>query len=81
MSSPLLETTCFRSTRASAQKLSPRIGLYNCFLKVWNSIRLNQDTAPQPKSQADRSLEAITSASASGFPSGFRRGFLDTAGR
>ena len=42
------------------QKLSPRIGLYNCFLKVWNSIRLNQDTAPQPKSQADRSLEAIT---------------------
>lgn len=42
------------------QDLSPRIGLYNCFLKVWNSIRLNQDTAPQPKSQADRSLEAIT---------------------
>jgi DNA-directed RNA polymerase specialized sigma24 family protein len=42
------------------QKLSPRIGLYNSFLKVWNSIRLNQDTAPQPKSQADRSLEAIT---------------------
>lgn len=42
------------------QNLSPRIGLYNCFLKVWNSIRLNQDTVPQPKSQADRSLEAIT---------------------
>ena len=40
--------------------LTPRIGLYNCFLKVWNSIRLNQDTAPVAKSQADRSLEAIT---------------------
>ena len=40
--------------------LTPRIGLYNCFLKVWNSIRLNQDTAPAAKSQADRSLEAIT---------------------
>jgi DNA-directed RNA polymerase specialized sigma24 family protein len=42
--------------------LTPRIGLYNCFLKVWNSIRLNQDAsgAPAAKSQADRSLEAIT---------------------
>jgi len=40
--------------------LSARIGLYHCFLKVWNSIRLNQDATPVAKSQADRSLEAIT---------------------
>lgn len=36
-----------------------RVGLYKCFLKVWNSISLNRD-AVAPKTQADRSLEAIT---------------------
>jgi DNA-directed RNA polymerase specialized sigma24 family protein len=36
-----------------------RVGLYKCFLKVWNSVSLNRDP-PQPKTQADRSLEAIT---------------------
>ena len=36
-----------------------RAGLYKCFLKVWNSIRLNRDNVT-PKTQADRSLEAIT---------------------
>jgi DNA-directed RNA polymerase specialized sigma24 family protein/CheY-like chemotaxis protein len=44
----------------------PRVGLYRCFLKVWNSVALN--TAPDnadadamaSKSQADHSLEAIT---------------------
>lgn len=36
-----------------------RVGLYKCFLKVWNSISLNQD-AGVLKTQADRSLEAIT---------------------
>ncbi|MBN8910773.1 MAG: response regulator [Rhizobiales bacterium] len=36
-----------------------RVGLYKCFLKVWNSISLNRDE-PAPKTQADRSLDAIT---------------------
>jgi DNA-directed RNA polymerase specialized sigma24 family protein len=36
-----------------------RIGLYKCFLKVWNSISVNR-AAAVPKTQADRSLEAIT---------------------
>ena len=36
-----------------------RVGLYKCFLKVWNSISINQE-ASAPKTQADRSLEAIT---------------------
>lgn len=36
-----------------------RVGLYKCFLKVWNSVRINQEAAA-PKSQADLSLEAIT---------------------
>ncbi|WP_333793463.1 response regulator [Hyphomicrobium sp.] len=36
-----------------------RVGLYRCFLRVWNSISLNRDSIA-PKSQADRSLEAIT---------------------
>ncbi|MCC7250553.1 response regulator [Hyphomicrobium sp.] len=36
-----------------------RVGLYKCFLKVWNSISLNRDDIA-PKTQADRSLEAIT---------------------
>ena len=36
-----------------------RVGLYKCFLKVWNSISINQEPAA-PKTQADRSLEAIT---------------------
>ncbi len=36
-----------------------RIGLYKCFLKVWNSVSLNRQPA-EPKTQADRSLEAIT---------------------
>jgi DNA-directed RNA polymerase specialized sigma24 family protein len=38
----------------------PRIGLYNCFLKVWNSVTLNQAAEPGLKSQADLSLGAIT---------------------
>lgn len=38
----------------------PRVGLYGCFLKVWDSIGVNHATAGAPKSQADRSLEAIT---------------------
>lgn len=36
-----------------------RVGLYSCFLKVWNSISINQEPV-MPKTQADRSLEAIT---------------------
>ena len=36
-----------------------RVGLYKCFLKVWNSISINQEPTV-PKTQADRSLEAIT---------------------
>jgi CheY-like chemotaxis protein len=43
-----------------------RVGLYKCFLKVWNSISLNQ-TASAPKTQADRSLEAITPRSRQAF--------------
>lgn len=38
----------------------PRVGLYRCFLKVWNSVALNGVSSPEPKSQADHSLEAIT---------------------
>lgn len=41
------------------ESLAKRVGLYKCFLKVWNSISLNRDVAA-PKTQADRSLEAIT---------------------
>lgn len=41
------------------QSQTKRVGLYKCFLKVWNSIRLNRDVVA-PKTQADRSLEAIT---------------------
>lgn len=36
-----------------------RVALYKCFLKVWDSISLNHE-ASTPKTQADRSLEAIT---------------------
>lgn len=36
-----------------------RVGLYKCFLKVWNSVRINQEPSA-PKTQADLSLEAIT---------------------
>jgi DNA-directed RNA polymerase specialized sigma24 family protein len=36
-----------------------RVGLYKCFLKVWNSVSLNREPA-EPKTQADKSLEAIT---------------------
>jgi CheY-like chemotaxis protein len=36
-----------------------RVGLYKCFLKVWNSISLNREPSA-PKTQADRTLEAIT---------------------
>lgn len=36
-----------------------RVGLYKCFLKVWNSVSINQEPTV-PKTQADRSLEAIT---------------------
>jgi DNA-directed RNA polymerase specialized sigma24 family protein/FixJ family two-component response regulator len=36
-----------------------RVGLYKCFLTVWNSISLNRDSIAA-KTQADRSLEAIT---------------------
>ncbi len=38
----------------------PRVGLYHCFLKVWDSVALNSQPAPEGKSRADRSLEAIT---------------------
>jgi len=37
-----------------------RVGLYKCFLKVWNSISLNREVSGASKTQADRSLEAIT---------------------
>jgi len=36
-----------------------RAGLYKCFLKVWNSVSLNHEHSV-PKTQADRTLEAIT---------------------
>ncbi|MDQ8700692.1 response regulator [Hyphomicrobium sp. LHD-15] len=36
-----------------------RVGLYKCFLKVWNSISVNHEPTT-PKTQADRSLDAIT---------------------
>ncbi len=36
-----------------------RVGLYKCFLKVWNSVSLNREPV-EPKTQADKSLEAIT---------------------
>jgi DNA-directed RNA polymerase specialized sigma24 family protein/CheY-like chemotaxis protein len=38
----------------------PRVGLYRCFLKVWNSVALNNLPAPDMKSRADHSLDAIT---------------------
>jgi DNA-directed RNA polymerase specialized sigma24 family protein len=38
----------------------PRVGLYRCFLKVWNSVALNNVPASDLKSRADHSLEAIT---------------------
>jgi len=38
----------------------PRVGLYRCFLKVWNSVALNNLPAAGSKSRADHSLEAIT---------------------
>lgn len=63
-----------------------RVGLYKCFLKVWNSIRINQDPAT-PRTQADRSLEAITPlprqafllASVEGFTTQQIAEILDTA--
>ena len=38
----------------------PRVGLYRCFLKVWNSVAVNNVPAADLKSRADHSLEAIT---------------------
>lgn len=47
-----------------AQNDEPRVALYGCFLKVWNSVKLNQSpTTPlagKPQSTVDRSLDAIT---------------------
>ncbi|CAN1724538.1 Phyllosphere-induced regulator PhyR [Hyphomicrobium sp. 1Nfss2.1] len=44
--------------------LEPRVATYQCFLDVWNSVRLNHTRAEQPTSErlaaADRKLEAIT---------------------
>jgi len=44
--------------------LEPRVATYQTFLKVWNSVRLNQKSADTPSSErlaaADRKLEAIT---------------------
>lgn len=42
----------------------PRVALYASFLKVWNSVRINQSPstplAGKPESPVDRSLDAIT---------------------
>jgi CheY-like chemotaxis protein len=44
--------------------LEPRVATYQTFLKVWNSVRLNQKSTDTPSSAllaaADRKLEAIT---------------------
>ncbi len=44
--------------------LEPKVATYLTFLRVWNSVRLNHDTAETPTSKplaaADRKLEAIT---------------------
>jgi DNA-directed RNA polymerase specialized sigma24 family protein len=36
-----------------------RVGLYKCFLKVWNSVSVNHEPV-ELKTQADKSLDAIT---------------------
>jgi CheY-like chemotaxis protein len=44
--------------------LEPRVATYQTFLKIWNSVRLNQKSTDTPSSErlaaADRKLEAIT---------------------
>lgn len=46
---------------AFPQSEEPRVALYGCFLKVWNSVKLNQSaSAPIADTTVDRSLEAIT---------------------
>ena len=44
--------------------LDPRVATYQTFLKVWNSVRLNQQPGETPSSErlaaADRKLESIT---------------------
>ncbi len=47
-----------------SQTDEPRVSLYGCFLKVWNSVKVNQTVttplAGKPQSTVDRSLDAIT---------------------
>lgn len=47
-----------------AQDEEPRVALYGRFLKVWNSVKVNQSTAGpisgSQETRVDRSLEAIT---------------------
>ncbi len=66
----------------------PRVGLYRCFLKVWNSVALNNRPTPEGKSRADRSLEAIAPrarqafllASLEGFTTGQTAEVMDCSG-
>jgi DNA-directed RNA polymerase specialized sigma24 family protein len=54
-----------------SQDEEPRVSLYSCFLKVWNSVRINQTAttplAGRPQSTVDRSIEAITPAARQAF--------------
>lgn len=56
---------------AFPQNEEPRIALYSCFLKVWNSVKVNQTlTTPlagKPEATVDRSLDAITPAARQAF--------------
>lgn len=56
---------------AFPQNEEPRIALYACFLKVWNSVKVNQTlTTPlagKPEATVDRSLDAITPSARQAF--------------
>ncbi len=44
-------------------KLSPKVALYQVFLKIWNALPLNRDTeplSPGPRTSTDQRLEQIT---------------------
>lgn len=40
--------------------LEPRVALYHCFLRVWNSFSINRETTSAPRSPTEGRVEALT---------------------
>jgi DNA-directed RNA polymerase specialized sigma subunit, sigma24 homolog len=58
-----------------------RVALYSCFLKIWNSISLNNDPPVPSTSTADRRLEVLTPRPRQAFFARLCRRIHDATGR